>query len=77
MAAFQSSPKPISRDAFLSSVSHHANSRFAIARSSSGEYAIISCASSTSRPLRPIGSPTTGSSFPGSIPTTFSLRIFT
>ena len=35
-AFFQSSPKPIARDAFFISISHHANSLFASAMSCSG-----------------------------------------
>ena len=44
MAAFQSSPKPISRAAFFTSLRLNAYSRSAIAISSSAVYGIISCA---------------------------------
>ena len=57
-ALCQSSPKPISREAFFISASHQAYSWAAMATSSSGVYGIISAANSTNRASRPMGRPT-------------------
>ena len=56
-AAFQSSPKPIWRDAFFISFSHHSNSLFASAMSCSGEYGIMLSRRSEMSPARPRGLP--------------------
>ena len=76
IAFCQSSPKPISRDAFFISASHHAYSRSAIAISRSGVYGIISCARSAASPAAPIGSPMIGSLSPSRMPTTRSRSTF-
>ena len=63
MAAFQLSPKPICRAAFLISLRLNAYSRSAIAISSSALYGIISYRRSTESPPAPIGSPMIGPVF--------------